>query len=345
MNRRVLVLSLLVVSGAVAAAQTTPQNPPAQTTPAQGAGRGGGRQGGRGPALPPMDPPKEWLSPNRPKELLEFGMMTWPEVYDAIHHQGKTVALYYTGGTEHRGPQNVNGGHTLMGQAKVVEIARRLGNAIALPVMPYSSNNASNQQTGTIGLTADIEAALTERICEQAIATGFTTVVILNDHGGGVNTYREVAKKLEEKYRAPELESKNIHVFYADRVYGPAQDDFNELVLKPRGLPISGHAGIPDTAEMMYEGKGKNWVRTDLLPIAYTNGPDGKIAAPTQPGAGRGAADPNAPRFVASGISGSNGQPGDARPATEELGKIAAEMKIDYAVKQIQEMMASFVKK
>ena len=62
-------------------------------------------------------------------------MMTWPEVYDAIHHQGKTVALYYTGGNEHRGPQNVNGGHTLMGREIAMEIARRLGNAIVLPIM------------------------------------------------------------------------------------------------------------------------------------------------------------------------------------------------------------------
>jgi creatinine amidohydrolase/Fe(II)-dependent formamide hydrolase-like protein len=305
--------------------------------------------------LPPIDPPKEWLSPKRPKELIEFSMMTWPEVYDAIHHQGKTVALYYAGGTEHRGMQNVNGGHTLMAQATVVEIARRLGNALVLPVIPYSSNNASNQQTGTLGLTADIEAMITERIAEQAIATGFTTVVLLNDHGGSVGPSNTVANKLEAKYRAPEFADKNIHVFYADRVYAPAQDDYSEKVLRARGLPVSGHAGIADTAEMMYLGKGKNWVRTDLLPIAYTYGPDGKIAAPTPPapagqGRGRGNADPNAPRFVNSGISGENspergGTPGDARQSTEALGKIAYEMKVDYAVKQIQEKMATFVKK
>ena len=103
------------------------------------AGQGGGRQGGRGPALPPIDPPKEWLSPNRPKELIEFSMMTWPEVYDAIHHQGKTVALYYAGGNEHRGPQNVNGGHTLMGRATVRAIAEELGDAIAREVLEETS--------------------------------------------------------------------------------------------------------------------------------------------------------------------------------------------------------------
>jgi creatinine amidohydrolase len=308
----------------------------------------------RGPAAPPIDPPKEWLSPNRPKELIEFDMMTWPEVYDAIHHQGKTVALYYTGGTEHRGPQNVNGGHTLMARETVKEIARRLGNAIALPVLPYSQNSANAQQTGTLGLTAEIQGMLCEQIAEQAIVNGFTTVVFLNDHGGATGVYRDIAKKLEDKYRAPELAPRNIHVFYADRVYSPAQDDFNSKVLEPKGLPVSGHAGIPDTSEMMYLGKGKNWTRTDLLPYAVTMGP-GYVPNPPAPrgqgagaagaaGAGRGAgraaaaADPNAPRVVASGVSG------DGRQSTEELGKIAYEMKVDYAVKQIQDFLATIKK-
>ncbi len=314
----------------------------AQDPPPAGAGRqGGGRQGGRGPALPPIDPPKEWVSANHPKEMIEFEMMTWPEVYDAIHHQGKTVALFYTGGTEHRGPQNVNGGHTLMARETVKEIARRLGNAIVLPVLPYSQNEAGPQQTGTLGLTGEIQGMICERIAEQAIANGFTTVIFLNDHGGGVNVYREIAKKLEDKYRSPELAPRNIHVFYADRVYGPAQDDFNTKVLEPKGLPVSGHAGIPDTSEMMYLGKDKDWVRTDLLKYAVTMGP-GYVPAPPAPrgqgGGGRGrgaAADPNAPRIVASGVSG------DGRQSTEDLGKIAYEMKVDYAVKQIQEFLAS----
>jgi creatinine amidohydrolase/Fe(II)-dependent formamide hydrolase-like protein len=323
--------------------------PPAGQAAPSPAGRQGGR-GGRGPALPPIDPPKEWLSDKRPTELLEFDMMTWPEVYDAIHHQGKTVALYYTGGTEHRGPQNVNGGHTLMARETAKEIARRLGNAIVLPVIPYSVNNAGNQQTGTLGLTNDIQAAMTEQICEQAIATGFTTVVILNDHGGGVSIYGEVAKKLEEKYRAPELAPKNIHVFYADHVYQKAQDDFEASLVK-RGLPTSSHAGIQDTSEMMYLGKGKNWVRTDLIKYGVTMGP-GYVPAPPAPrgqgggqaggggrGAGRGAGrapvDPSAPRIVASGVSG------DARQSSEALGKEAFENKVNQAVEQIKEFLGT----
>src|SRR5215831_2183093 len=94
---------------------------------------------------------------------VDFGMMTWPEVKRALE-QGKTTALIYNGGTEQRGPQNVNGGHTLMGQATVLAIAEKLGNAIAAPVMPFSPNNANPQLPGTIGLTAPLFAALNEQL-------------------------------------------------------------------------------------------------------------------------------------------------------------------------------------
>ena len=53
------------------------------------------------------------------KPVVEFEMMTWAEVKKAIHEEGKTTALVYNGGTEQRGPQNVNGGHTLMARATV----------------------------------------------------------------------------------------------------------------------------------------------------------------------------------------------------------------------------------
>jgi hypothetical protein len=140
--------------------------------------------------------------------LVEFEMMTWPEVKGALA-AGKTTALFYTGGTEQRGPQNVNGGHTLMARATVKAIALRLGNAIAMPVLPYTPNNASATLPGTIGLTLEILSATLERISEQAITTGFRNVVLIGDHGGGQsgtgpgNVYKTVAEKLDAKYAPP----------------------------------------------------------------------------------------------------------------------------------------------
>src|SRR5215467_15292628 len=113
---------------------------------------------------------------------VDFEMMTWPEVKAALA-AGKTTALVYNGGTEQRGPQNVNGGHTLMGHATVIAIAGKLGNAIAMPVMPFSVNNASPNLPGTIGLTGPLFAQLNEQVAEQLINTGIQNVVLMGDHG------------------------------------------------------------------------------------------------------------------------------------------------------------------
>lgn len=247
--------------------------------------------------------------------LVEFEMMTWPEVKQAFA-DGKTTALFYTGGTEQRGPQNVNGGHNLMGQATVKAIALKLGNAIAMPVLPYTPNNASAQLPGTIGLTNEILAAILERISEQAIVTGFKNVILMGDHGGGQpDVYRDVAKKLDEK-NAP----KGVRVFYCDEVYAKAQNDFNSW-LESHGYPRSNHAGIPDTSEMLYLG-GDTWVRKELIKTAL-----GDPVLP--PGQRR---DASAPRV-------NNGITGDARRSTAALGKMQFDMKVDYAVKQIQELL------
>ena len=252
----------------------------------------------------------------KPKEpLVEFEMMTWPEVKEALA-AGKTTALFYTGGTEQRGPQNVNGGHTLMGKATVKAIALKLGNAIAMPVLPYTPNNASAALPGTIGLTPEILAAILERVSDQAITTGFKNIILMGDHGGGQpNVYREVAKKLDDTY-GPQ----GIHVYYCDDVYIKAQADFDKW-LADNGYPVSSHAGIPDTSEMLYLG-GDVWVRKELVKTALGD----PVRQPGQP------RDSTAQR-VNNGISG------DARRSSAELGKKAFDMKIDYAVKQIRSLV------
>jgi creatinine amidohydrolase len=276
------------------------------------AGSGATTQSSSTAARPAVTPPRANQA-NEP--LVEFEMMTWPEVKAAMA-AGKTTALVYTGGTEQRGPQNVNGGHTLMARETVRAIALRLGNAIAMPVLPYTPNNASATLPGTIGLTPEILGIVLERISEQAIATGFKNVILMQDHGGGTSTYGEVAKKLDAKYA-----SKGIHVYFCDEVYEKAQGDYDKW-LAANGYPVSSHAGIPDTSEMWYLGGNLGWVRPELIPTA--------VGDTTPRNATR---DPNAPR-VNNGISG------DARRSSPELGKRAFDQKVDYAVRQIRGFLA-----
>jgi creatinine amidohydrolase/Fe(II)-dependent formamide hydrolase-like protein len=251
--------------------------------------------------------------PSQSREpLVEFGEMTWVEVRNAIA-AGKTTALYYTGGTEHRGPQNVNGGHNYMARATVKAIALQLGNAIAMPVLPYTPNNASAQLPGTIGLMDSILAVVLERLAEQAIASGFRNVVLMGDHGGGQpRVYADVATRLNAKY-APQ----GMRVIYADSVYLAAQTDF-ENSLRARGYPPSGHAGIFDTSEMMYVC-GKDCVRMEELPNALGD----PVRVPGQP------RDTTTPRR-------NNGISGDARRSSAELGKELFDLRVKYALSQIR---------
>ena len=254
-------------------------------------------------------------APAAPKPLVEFEMMTWQEVKKAIE-EGKTTALVYNGGTEQRGPQNVNGGHTLMGRATVKAIALKLGNAIAAPVMPFSPNRASAQLPGTIGLSTAAFAMINEEVAEQLLLSGFKNVVLMGDHGGGQAELKAVAEKLEAKHA-----TEGKHVYFCDEVYAKANSDFDEY-LKANHYPVSSHAGIPDTSEMLYLGSDKGWVRKDLVASA--------LGDPILP---RGQApDPNVKRI-------NNGISGDGRKSTPELGRKLFDMKVDYAVAQIQKLI------
>jgi creatinine amidohydrolase len=257
---------------------------------------------------------------------VDFGMMTWPEVKAAIA-AGKTTALVYNGGTEQRGPQNVNGGHTIIAQAAVIAIAEKLGNAIAAPVLPFSPNRASADLPGTIGLSNEAFALINKEVAEQLIITGFKNVVLMGDHGGGQQQLGEVAKELDAKYK-----DKGIRVVWCDEVYAKAQGDFDKY-LEAHGYPVSSHAGIPDTSELWYlstrDGGDKGYVRKDLIATAVGD-------PPGRGGRGRGQQpDPNAPPRVNNGIQG------DARRSSVELGKMAFDQKVDYAVRQIHQLLGA----
>jgi len=138
---------------------------------------------------------------------------------------------------------------------------------------------------------------------------------MMGDHGGGQEQLEELADSLNAKY-SPE----GVHVLYCGAAYTKARDDF-DAILKEKKLPVSNHAGIPDTSELMYLG-GDAYVRK------------GKIVAGDPvlaPGQKR---DPNVPLV-------NNGIQGDPRGSTPELGKRAIDIKTADAVEEIQRLIGS----
>jgi len=142
---------------------------------------------------------------------------------------------------------------------------------------------------------------------------------------------------MDAKY-APE----GKHVYFCDEVYAKAQGDFDKW-LEEHGYPRSSHAGIPDTSTMLYLGGDKGWVQKDL--IATAEGDPVPPPGARGQGRGRGAADPNATSLPASARASAtrknNGITGDARRSSAALGKRQFDIKVEYAVKQIQGFLAS----
>ncbi len=246
-------------------------------------------------------------------DRVDMELMTWVEIKDAMAH-GKTTALIYNGGTEQRGPQCVVGGHTLVAQAKIIAIARKLGNALAAPVLPFSPNNANPNLPGTIGITADTFKEINKEVAEQLIRNGFKNVVLMGDHGGGQKQLAEVASELNAQYAG-----QGIRVVYCGDAYQKSNDDFDAW-LSSKGYSPGGHASVNDTSEMMYlEPAPNTWVRDDMLPEAV-----GEPRAPHTP------YDPNHP---------GNGVMGDGRRSTAAVGKHGYELHVDEAVTQIRQLL------
>jgi creatinine amidohydrolase/Fe(II)-dependent formamide hydrolase-like protein len=255
------------------------------------------------------------------QDEVEIEMMTYPEIYSAIHDRGKTTVLIYNGGTEQRGPHAVLGGHTLMAHAIAPMIARQLGNALVAPVLPYSTNPAGGVEPkwpGSVALSSELFTKVNEAAVDSMAKNGFKNIVLMGDHGGGQDELKKLAAAMDAKY-GPQ----GTHVYFSGAVYEQSRREFAEW-LTGKHLPLSNHAGISDTSIMLYlQPVAEAWVRN----IYKTTIGDPVLAPGQRPAA-------NVPRV-------NNGVTGDPRPSTPEIGKLAVDIKVKDAVAEIRKLIAA----
>ncbi len=132
--------------------------------------------------------------------------LTWMEVRDALK-AGKTTALVATGGVEQNGPYLATGKHNVVLRATTEAVARKLGNALVAPVVAFVPEGDIDPPTGhmkypgTISLTEDTYQRLLTEICASLRAHGFEHVVLLGDSGGNQKGMKEVAERLNARWK------------------------------------------------------------------------------------------------------------------------------------------------
>jgi creatinine amidohydrolase len=253
-------------------------------------------------------------------QQVDIELMTYPEIYAAIHDQGKTTLLVISGGIEQRGPHAVLGGHSLTAKPTGVAIARVLGNALVAPIVPFSiaGTHLNAKTPGSVNLPSPVFAAVNEAIVDSMVVNGFKNIVLMGEHGGGQQELEDVARRTNAKYSAD-----GVHIFFCGDFYEKSQKDFQQWLIANH-LPPSSHGGISDTSLMMYLG-GDAWVRKDKMvagdPVLL-------------PGMTRDRQTP----LVNNGIIG------DPRPSTPEIGKRYFDLKTANAVAEIQMLIAAAAK-
>jgi creatinine amidohydrolase/Fe(II)-dependent formamide hydrolase-like protein len=133
--------------------------------------------------------------------------MTWMEVRDALA-AGKTTVIVPTGGVEQNGPYLATGKHNYVLRATAEAIARKLGNALVAPIVPFVPEGDIDPPSlhmkypGTISLTEDTYQRLLADICASFKTHGFRDIVLIGDSGGNQDGMKAVAAKLNAKWAA-----------------------------------------------------------------------------------------------------------------------------------------------
>jgi len=177
------------------------------TAPAQGRGQrpvdprtAGGGQCSENP-YNCIDTPNPLTPPN----TVWLEEMTWMDVRDALK-AGKTTIIISTGGIEPNGPWLALGKHNYVLKANCDAIARKLGNALCAPIVPFVPEGGVEPKTGhmltagTISMREETFEAMLNDMAQSFKVNGFQNIIFIGDSGGNVTGMKTVAGKLTAQW-------------------------------------------------------------------------------------------------------------------------------------------------
>ena len=150
--------------------------------------------------------------------------MTWMDVRDAIR-AGKTTAIVATGGLEQNGPHVATGKHNFVLRSTTEAIARKLGNALVSPIVPFVPEGSIDPPSGhmwypgTISLREETFQALLRDICASLKQHGFLDIVLIGDSGGNGRGMQATADSLNEEWRDGPTRVYHVAEYYEQDIW------------------------------------------------------------------------------------------------------------------------------
>lgn len=126
--------------------------------------------------------------------------MTWMDVRDAMN-AGKKTIIISTGGIEPNGPWLALGKHNYVLKANCDAIARKLGDALCAPIVPFVPEGNLDTKSGHLGTAGTISMrpatfeAMLQDIVDSFRIAGFDNVIMIGDSGGNQAGMKAVAAR------------------------------------------------------------------------------------------------------------------------------------------------------
>ena len=152
-----------------------------------------------------LSPDPKAKRPIASHDTLFMEEMTWMEVRDAIAG-GRTTVLVGTGGIEMNGPYVVTGKHNFVVRVNMAEIAKKLGNCLISPVVPFVPEGSFDPPTGhmrypgSITVRDETYRALLADIVASLKAHGFRNIILMGDSFENQEGMRVVADDLSRQW-------------------------------------------------------------------------------------------------------------------------------------------------
>ncbi len=153
----------------------------------------------------PMTPDPNGVRPIGAADTVFIEEMIWMEIRDAMR-AGKDTVIIATGGVEQNGPYTATGKHQYVLRATTEAIARKLGDALVAPIVPFVPEGDIDPPTdhmkypGTVSVTTETYERLVSEICASFRTHGFAHIVLIGDSGGNQAGLKAVAKRLNQKW-------------------------------------------------------------------------------------------------------------------------------------------------